>query len=86
MAGALVALVITAGITLGLGQGLRILVDQGLDDKFLEPQLQPDRFETACAEADQPLELRRHAGYDHGYYFIATFIEDHLRHHATHLA
>ena len=63
-----------------------ILVDQGLDDKFLAVQLQPERFETACAEAGQTLSLRRHAGYDHGYYFVASFIEDHLRHHAAQLA
>jgi S-formylglutathione hydrolase len=60
-----------------------ILIDQGLDDKFLAPQLQPERFEQACAEAGQALTLRRQAGYDHGYYFIASFIEDHLRHHAA---
>jgi S-formylglutathione hydrolase len=66
--------------------GGTILVDQGLDDKFLAPQLQPERFEAACAEAGQDLLLRRHAGYDHGYYFIASFIEDHLRHHAARLA
>jgi S-formylglutathione hydrolase len=59
-----------------------ILVDQGLADKFLETQLQPERFEAACAAAGQALALRRHAGYDHGYWFIQTFIEDHLRHHA----
>ena len=66
--------------------GGTILVDQGLDDKFLATQLQPERFEAACAEAGQSLTLRRHAGYDHGYYFIASFIEDHLRHHAAALA
>jgi S-formylglutathione hydrolase len=66
--------------------GGTILVDQGLDDKFLATQLQPERFEAACAEAGQGLTLRRHAGYDHGYYFIASFIEDHLRHHAAALA
>lgn len=59
-----------------------ILVDQGLADKFLEVQLHPHLFEVACAKAGQPLTLRRHAGYDHGYYFISTFMEDHLRHHA----
>jgi S-formylglutathione hydrolase len=58
-----------------------ILVDQGLGDKFLEAQLHPHLFEAACAQAGQPLTLRRHAGYDHGYYFISTFMEDHLRHH-----
>lgn len=60
-----------------------ILVDQGLADKFLETQLHPQMLEAACATAGQPLTLRRHAGYDHGYYFISTFMEDHLRHHAT---
>jgi S-formylglutathione hydrolase len=59
-----------------------ILVDQGLADQFLDAQLNPDVFEAACAAAGQPLTLRRHAGYDHGYYFISTFIEDHLAHHA----
>jgi len=59
-----------------------ILVDQGLADQFLAEQLYPDVFEAACRAADQPLTLRRHAGYDHGYYFISTFIEDHLAHHA----
>jgi S-formylglutathione hydrolase len=58
-----------------------ILVDQGLADKFLAEQLYPEAFEAACAQAGQPLTLRRHAGYDHGYYFIATFMEDHLRFH-----
>jgi S-formylglutathione hydrolase len=59
-----------------------LLVDQGLADPFLEQQLLPDRLEKACAEKGYPLTLRRHPGYDHGYYFISTFIEDHLRHHA----
>jgi S-formylglutathione hydrolase len=59
-----------------------ILVDQGLADKFLEVQLHPHLLEAACVQVGQPLTLRRHAGYDHGYYFISTFIEDHLRHHA----
>ena len=66
--------------------GGTILVDQGLDDQFLATQLQPERFEAACAEAGQGLALRRHAGYDHGYYFIASFMQDHLRHHAAALA
>lgn len=61
-----------------------ILIDQGLADKFLTEQLQPERFEAACKDASQPLTLRRHAGYDHGYYFIESFVEDHLRfHHAN---
>jgi S-formylglutathione hydrolase len=59
-----------------------ILVDQGLADQFLPTQLNPDVFEAACKAAGQPLTLRRHEGYDHGYYFISTFIEDHLAHHA----
>lgn len=62
-----------------------ILVDQGLADKFLAEQLQPEVFEAACAAAAQPLTLRRHAGYDHGYWFIASFVEDHLRFHAVRL-
>lgn len=60
-----------------------ILIDQGLSDKFLALQLHPNLFEQACSVAGQPLTLRRHAGYDHGYYFISTFMEDHLRHHAA---
>lgn len=61
-----------------------ILIDQGLADKFLPDQLFPEVFEAACAAAGQPLTLRRHAGYDHGYYFIATVIGDHLKfHHAA---
>ncbi|HEX7954226.1 MAG TPA: S-formylglutathione hydrolase [Burkholderiales bacterium] len=62
-----------------------ILVDQGLADKFLADQLYPEVFEAACREAGQPLTLRRQDGYDHGYFFISTFMEDHLRHHAQHL-
>ena len=62
-----------------------ILIDQGLADKFLPEQLYPDVFEAACEAAAQPLQLRRHAGYDHGYYFIATFMEEHLRFHAHNL-
>jgi len=58
-----------------------ILIDQGLADKFLAEQLLPQEFEAACAQAKQPLTLRRHDGYDHGYYFISTFMEDHLRFH-----
>ncbi len=60
----------------------RMLVDQGGDDQFLAEQLHPHLLEQACAETGQPLELRRHPGYDHSYYFIQTFIGDHLEHHA----
>ncbi len=63
-----------------------VLVDQGLGDKFLDVQLQPQRFEEACREAGQALQLRLHDGYDHGYYFIASLVDDHLRHHASQLA
>jgi S-formylglutathione hydrolase len=62
-----------------------ILVDQGLADKFLSEQLYPEVFEAACKQSKQTLQIRRHAGYDHGYFFISTFVEDHLRHHAGHL-
>jgi len=60
-----------------------ILVDQGLADGFLERELKPELLEAACREAGQRLTLRRHQGYDHSYWFIQTFMEDHLRHHAT---
>jgi S-formylglutathione hydrolase len=63
-----------------------ILVDQGLADRFLAQQLYPDVFEAACAQAGQPLQLRRHEGYDHGYFFISTFMEDHIRFHAERLS
>ena len=59
-----------------------ILIDQGMADQFLEEQLKPGDLEAACADAGIELELRRHDGYDHGYYFISTLMEDHLRHHA----
>ncbi|WP_028101058.1 S-formylglutathione hydrolase [Pseudoduganella violaceinigra] len=62
-----------------------ILIDQGLADKFLEEQLYPGVFEDACRAAGQPLELRRHAGYDHGYYFISSFIADHVKLHSRQL-
>lgn len=64
-----------------------LLIDQGLADKFLaDGQLLPERLEQACAAAGQPLTLRRHEGYDHGYWFVSTFMADHLRHHAQHLS
>ncbi|MGV3725960.1 S-formylglutathione hydrolase [Hydrogenophaga sp.] len=63
-----------------------LLIDQGLADNFLAAQLHPHLFEAACRQAGQTLTLRRHEGYDHGYYFIASFVEDHLRHHAQTLA
>ncbi|MGH8158283.1 MAG: S-formylglutathione hydrolase [Rhodanobacter sp.] len=60
-----------------------ILIDQGESDPFLDTQLKPELFEQACVEAGQSLLLRRHAGYDHSYWFITSFIDDHLRHHAA---
>ncbi len=62
-----------------------ILIDQGLRDKFLADQLMPEKFEDACQRAQQPLTVRRHDEYDHGYYFISTFVDDHLRFHKRNL-
>jgi S-formylglutathione hydrolase len=62
-----------------------LLVDQGTADSFLESQLKPQLLEAACVKAGQPLTLRMQEGYDHSYFFIATFIEDHLRWHARRL-
>lgn len=58
-----------------------LLVDQGLDDEFLS-RLQPERLEQAAKAAGQSLTLRRHEGYDHSYWFVQSFIQDHLKHHA----
>ncbi len=63
----------------------KILVDQGADDPFLHEQLKPELLQAACKESGLNLDLRMHAGYDHGYYFISTFMEDHLRFHAKQL-
>jgi S-formylglutathione hydrolase len=62
-----------------------ILIDQGMADKFLAQELRPDLFEAACRKSDQKLRLRHHQGYDHSYYFIASFVDDHIRHHAREL-
>ncbi|MEH2431802.1 MAG: alpha/beta hydrolase-fold protein, partial [Nostoc sp.] len=59
-----------------------ILIDQGTSDKFLAKQLLPEVFKQICTDVNQPLNLRYQEGYDHSYYFIASFIEDHIRHHA----
>jgi S-formylglutathione hydrolase len=61
-------------------------VDQGLEDDFLTDQLKPDTLTAAASSNDYPLELQQHQGFDHSYYFIASFIEEHLRFHARHLA
>ena len=63
-----------------------LLIDQGLADQFLAEQLHPELFEAACSASGQPLTLRRHEGYDHGYYFISSFMAEHIAHHATALA
>ena len=60
-----------------------ILVDQGLADEYLGRELLPDRLEAAAEAAGYPLQLHRHEGYDHGYYFIQSFMSDHLAHHAA---
>ncbi|MEZ5591225.1 MAG: S-formylglutathione hydrolase [Gammaproteobacteria bacterium] len=65
---------------------LPILIDQGEADEFLDTQLKPGLFATACEQAGHPLTLRLQPGYDHSYYFIATFIGDHIAHHARALS
>ncbi|MBD2504401.1 S-formylglutathione hydrolase [Anabaena azotica] len=69
-----------------LGYHSQILIDQGTDDQFLADQLFTDIFAQACTAVNQPLNLRYQIGYDHSYYFIASFVEDHIRHHAIALA
>ncbi len=59
-----------------------ILIDQGADDEFLEAQLKPEQLQLACAKYDVPLTLRMKMGYDHSYFFISSFIDDHIKHHA----
>ncbi|MBC7767752.1 MAG: S-formylglutathione hydrolase [Phycisphaerales bacterium] len=63
-----------------------ILIDQGLGDQFLEEQLKPELLEDAAARAGEKLTLRRHEGYDHSYFFMATFVGDHIAYHAARLA
>lgn len=63
-----------------------LLVDQGTRDKFLEEQLRPELLQAACEQSGQSLLLRMREGYDHSYYFISSFVEDHLAHHARMLA
>jgi S-formylglutathione hydrolase len=63
-----------------------ILIDQGTDDQFLNAQLQPHLFKDACAQSNQSLTLRMQLGYDHSYYFIQSFIADHIAHHAKTLS
>jgi S-formylglutathione hydrolase len=65
------------------GQPLPLLVDQGTADGFLETQLMPEALEAAATASGHPLQLRRQPGYDHSYFFVASWIDDHLRHHAA---
>jgi S-formylglutathione hydrolase len=65
-----------------LDERLPLLVDQGEADEFLAGQLKPELLQQACAAAGHPLTLRRQPGYDHSYYFIASFIGEHIAHHA----
>ena len=60
-----------------------ILIDQGTKDSFLENQLMPDKFVEACQAVGQPVNLRLQEGYDHSYFFISSFIDDHILHHAV---
>lgn len=61
---------------------LPLLVDQGADDQFLTQHLRPELLESAAQEVGYPITMRMHSGYDHSYYFIASFLEDHFAHHA----
>ena len=61
---------------------LPLLVDQGMDDEFLDRELRPDLLKAACEAAGHPLILNLRPGYDHSYYFIASFIGEHIGHHA----
>lgn len=73
----------TVALIAGAGERLPILVDQGDADEFLAEHLRPDLLEKACQAASHPLRLRMQPGYDHSYYFIASFIADHFAHHAA---
>ncbi|MCZ6716067.1 MAG: alpha/beta hydrolase-fold protein, partial [Gammaproteobacteria bacterium] len=64
-------------------QKLPLLIDLGAADEYLEEQLLPDLLKVACVEHDYPLKLRIHPGYDHSYNFVASFIGDHLKYHAS---
>jgi len=64
---------------------LPILIDQGTEDEFLNEYLKPELFQNVCSEINYPINLRFQEGYDHSYYFVSSFIEDHLSFHAEHL-
>ena len=71
---------------LNASERLPILIDQGTADSFLADQLLPEVFAETCRKVDHPLTLRMQPGYDHSYYFMATFMGDHVAHHARALA
>ena len=75
----------TVELIAGAKERLPLLVDQGEADEFLREQLRPELLQAACAQAGHPLDLRLQAGYDHSYYFIASFIGEHVAWHARHL-
>lgn len=67
------------------GNKVEILIDQGEKDQFLEKQLYPEEFKKVCEKNQYPLKLRYQEGYDHSYYFIQSFIKDHIEFHSKHL-
>ncbi len=69
----------------GAAERLPLLIDQGTADNFLQEQLKPALLQAACEAAGHPLQLRMQAGYDHSYFFIASFIAEHIRHHILYL-
>ncbi len=73
----------TVNLIANASERLPLLIDQGLADSFLKEQLKPELLQEACNATGHPLELRMQEGYDHSYFFIATFIGDHIRHHAS---
>ena len=73
----------TCELVANASERLMLLVDQGTDDSFYASQLQTEKLREACEAAGHPFNIRLQEGYDHSYYFISTFIEDHLRHHAS---
>jgi len=73
----------TTALIASARERLPLLVDQGDADEFLATQLRPDLLQASCEAARHPLQLRMHAGYDHSYYFIASFIDEHVAWHAA---
>ena len=79
-------LIAKTAMTKTIKNKLPLLIDQGDEDDFIDEQLKPDELVSVCEAHDYPLTLRRHPGYDHSYFFIASFIADHLRYHAKALS